>query len=64
MGRDYIKFAESNELMELLQGERLIFADQIQKTNMYGWTQERTFVLSDAGIYNIHKKEVKRKILI
>ena len=31
---------------------------------MFGWTQERTFVLTDIALYNIHKKEIKRKILL
>ena len=36
----------------------------MKKTNMYGWTQERTLVITDENIYNIHKKEIKRTIPI
>ena len=50
--------------MALLQGEKIIFADKVKKTNMFEWTQERILVLTTVGLYNIHKKEVKRKIMI
>jgi len=50
--------------MKLLGGERLFYADKMKKTNMYGWTQERTLVITDINIYNIHKKEIKRTIAI
>lgn len=50
--------------MALINGEKLLFADMIKKTNMFEWTQERTFVITHKGIYNIHKKSIKRNILI
>lgn len=50
--------------MQLLGNEKLLFADKIGKINMYGWTQERTFVISSAAVYNISKTEVKRRILL
>jgi len=50
--------------MKLISGEMLLFADKIKKTNMFEWTQERTFVITNVGVYNIHKKEVKRNIFI
>lgn len=31
---------------------------------MFNWTQERTFVITNNGLYNIHKKEIKRNILV
>lgn len=34
------------------------------KTNMYGWNQERTLVITDKALYNIHKKKIKRVIHI
>jgi len=62
--RDYISFQQDASLMKLLAGERLFYADKMKKTNMYGWTQERTLVITDVNIYNIHKKEIKRAIAI
>lgn len=53
---DYIAFQNDASLMQLINGERLLFADKIKKTNMFEWTQERTFVITHLGIYNIHKK--------
>lgn len=50
--------------MKLISGEQLLFADKIQKTNMFEWTQERTFVITNAAVYNIHKKEIKRQIKV
>jgi hypothetical protein len=48
--------------MKLIGDEKLLFADEISKTNMFEWTQKRTFVLTDKNIYNIHKKSIKRTI--
>lgn len=62
--KDYIGFQQDAALMKLISNERLFFADKIKKTNMYEWTQERTLVITDENIYNIHKKEIKRQIQI
>lgn len=61
---DFIAFSNDPTLMVLIKGEKLLFADKIKKTNMFEWTQERTFVVTHLGIYNIHKKTIKRNILI
>lgn len=50
--------------MKLISGEKLFFADKVKKTNMFEWTQERILVVTNNAVYNIHKKEVKRCILI
>jgi len=52
---DYIGFQQDFKLMSLIGTEKLLFADKIKKTNMFEWTQERTFVITDEAIYNIHK---------
>ena len=31
---------------------------------MYEWTQERTLVITNKGVYNIHKYQIKRNIQI
>jgi len=61
---DYIGFSADASLMALINGEKLFFADKIKKTNMFEWTQERTFVVTNMGLYNIHKKAIKRHITI
>ena len=50
--------------MKLISGEKLLFADKIKKTNMFEWTQERTLVITNTSLYNIHKKDIKRQIFI
>jgi len=35
--QDYIGFSTSPELSALVQGERVLFADKIRKTNLYNW---------------------------
>lgn len=41
-----------------------LYASKVKKTNMFEWTQERTLVITNQAIYNIHKKSVKRCIPI
>lgn len=60
--QDYIGFSTNPEMTSLVQGERVLFADKIMKTNMFGWQQERIIVITLEGIYNIHKKQIKRKL--
>jgi len=48
--------------MQLIGGEPLLFADKVRKTNMFGWTQTRTLVITKQSLYNIHSKKVKRMI--
>ena len=50
--------------MKLISGQKLLFADKIKKTNMFEWTQERTLVITNQAVFNIHKKEIKRQIQI
>lgn len=50
--------------MDLIGGDTLLFADKIKKTNMFEWTQERVFVITNNACYNIHKKSIKRCIPI
>lgn len=58
--KDFIGFQQDQGSMNLLSGQKLLFADKIKKTNMFDWTQERTLVITNQAIYNIHKKEIKR----
>lgn len=36
----------------------------VKKTNMFQWTQERLLCITNNGLYNIHKKKIKRVIQI
>lgn len=48
--------------MALIGQDQLLFADKVKKTNSFEWTQERTLLVTNNAIYNIHKKSVKRTI--
>lgn len=41
-----------------------MYANKVKKTNMFEWAQERTLVITDKALYNIHKKNIKRVIRI
>jgi len=62
--KDFIGFQQDGTSMSLLKGQKLLFADKIKKTNMFDWTQERTLVITNQAVYNVHKKEIKRQIQI
>ena len=42
--------------------DQLVYAAKVKKTNMFEWTQERTLVITNNALYNIHKKSIKRVI--
>lgn len=39
-----------------------MYAAMVKKINLYDWSQERMLVITNAGIYNVYKKKIKRKI--
>jgi hypothetical protein len=53
--QDLIGFQSDSALLKLISGEKLLFADKVKKTNMFEWTQERTLVITNVALYNIHK---------
>ena len=44
--------------------ETLLFSVKLKKINMFGWNQERIFVITNEHIYNIKTSKPKRKIPI
>lgn len=50
--------------MQLIGSDTLVYANTVKKINMYDWSQERTLVITDNAIYNIHKKKIKRVIQV
>jgi hypothetical protein len=45
--------------------EGLLFADKVNKINMFGWNQERLIIITTEHVYNVKKPHsVKRKIPI
>jgi hypothetical protein len=50
--------------MSLIGDDTFLYANMVKKTNMFEWTQERTLVITNQALYNIHKKKIKRVIMI
>lgn len=50
--------------MQLIGDDTFLYANMVKKTNMFEWTQERTLVITNQALYNIHKKKIKRVIMI
>ena len=44
--------------------DTLVYAAMVKKINQFEWSQERMLAITDVGIYNIHKKKIKRCIQI
>jgi len=39
-----------------------MFSDKIKKINMFGWVQQRYFLITNEKVYNIKKTKIKRSI--
>ena len=59
---DLLNINEDNSILSLLKNEKLYYSDVIKKINHYGLSQERSIILTDAALYNMKKKELKRRI--
>lgn len=59
--QDFIDYRK-DPLIQTAESEMVIFADKVKKINQYEWTQERTLLITSDAIYNIHKKEMRRRV--
>ena len=59
---DMLNINENNEILNLLNNEKVYYSDVITKINHYGLSQERSIILTDKALYNMKKKELKRRI--
>ena len=59
---DFLNVKEDNKLLSLLKNEKVYYSDVITKINHYGLSQERSIILTDTALYNMKKKEMKRRI--
>ena len=60
---DFLKFAQDYSIKSnITREEEIQFSDTVQKINKNGWKQSRNLVLTDKAIYNLKKKELKRRI--
>ena len=61
---DELNLAEKPEIKAIIFHETLYYSGKVVKLNKWGLNQERTFIITDQAIYNLEKKEVKRKFEI
>ena len=59
---DYLKFENDKDIHKLIENEKLLFSAQVTKINRNNEKQERNFLITDKGIYNLKKKTLKRKM--
>ena len=60
---DLLNWGNDAEILSLIKNEKLYFSDKITKVNHYGMSQERSIILTDKALYNMKKRDLRRKIL-
>ena len=58
---DYLNFSNDRIIATSTKNETLLFSDKIIKINRFNSNQERNIVITDQAIYNLKKKELKRR---
>ena len=61
---DRVGVLQMPKLNHLFESEALLFSEKVKKINMFGWTQERTLLITNTKIYNVRKTSIKRVIEI
>ena len=61
---DLLGINEDKEYRKVLREEVILFSDIIDKFNKNLWKQSRNIVITNCGIYNFEKKELKRRIAV
>ena len=59
---DLLNWGNDKEILTLINNEKLYFSDKITKVNHYGMSQERSLILTDKALYNMKKRNLRRKI--
>jgi serum/glucocorticoid-regulated kinase 2 len=60
--QDFLNFNSLKEIKKIIKNESILFSDKIIKINRFGWSQERNILITECGIYNLKKKDLKRRI--
>lgn len=63
-GYDYLGLSSQPKFLQMIGSQKLLFSDKIKKINMFGWVQQRYFLITNEKIYNIKKTKIKRSIVI
>ena len=61
---DHLQFSKDKSILKLINNEKFLFSDQIEKKNKYGFNQTRNFIITDTAIYNLKEKKLKRRFEI
>ncbi len=59
---DELKFSENKDILKIITDEKLLFSSQIIKINAKGYDQQRNLLITSKALYNLKKKELKRRI--
>ena len=60
---DYLQLKGQSFVSNIVKkGETIYFSAIVHKKNHFGWSQNRTMLITDIALYNINKTEVKRRI--
>ena len=61
---DILNWSNDKDILKMFnkENEKLYFSDAITKINHYGMSQERSIILTDKSLYNLKKREFRRKI--
>ena len=60
---DFLNYAKDYSIKNnITRDEEIQFSDKIDKINKNGWKQGRILLLTDKAMYNLRKKELKRRI--
>ena len=61
---DNLSYANDKEIKDIIKDEQLLLSTNIIKINQYNMSQDRTFLITSAAIYNLKKKDLKRRIVL
>ena len=60
---DFLNFSKDHHIKtNVTRDEQIDFSDKLYKYNKFGFKQERNIIITDKGIYNLKKKDLKRRI--
>ena len=60
---DFLNFSKDHYIKtNVTRDESIQFSDKIYKINKFGFKQERSIIITDKGIYNLKKTNLKRRI--
>lgn len=59
---DFLMLSGDKNVRKFIRDEVVLFSDVVTKINRYGLAQERSILITPKAVYNLKKKELKRRI--